>query len=134
MPFLCWTPPGIYLHGIWGLNILKVIHPKKLLANIFRFFIQIRKYKRGEPEYNLKRTQQEGRFETENWRVRKDGSKFWANIVFTAIYDDQKQLKGFSKITRDISERKKFEEEFKRLNRRIRTCIKRKNPATIQCF
>ena len=53
----------------------------------------------------------EGRFEDEGWRVRKDGSRFWANVVISAIHDETGALVGFSKITRDLTERKKSQEE-----------------------
>ena len=52
----------------------------------------------------------EGRFEDEGWRVRKDGSRFWANVVITALRDENGKLLGFSKITRDLTERKRQEE------------------------
>jgi hypothetical protein len=47
----------------------------------------------------------DGRFEDEGWRLRKDGSSFWANVVITAVRDESGNLKGFSKITRDLTER-----------------------------
>jgi PAS domain S-box-containing protein len=70
---------------------------------------------RGEPEFNLQIARTIGHFENQGWRLRKDGSAFWADIVFTAIYNDKKQIQGFAKITRDISERKKAEEKFRSL-------------------
>jgi len=66
----------------------------------------------------------DGRFESEGWRVRKDGSRFWANTVLTPIHDEGARLWGFAKITRDLTERKRAEEEIARLNadleRRVR--------------
>ncbi len=56
----------------------------------------------------------EGRFETEGWRVRKDGSRFWANVVIDAIRDEQGELIGFAKITRDVTERKTAHEELEK--------------------
>jgi PAS domain S-box-containing protein len=64
---------------------------------------------RGEPHYNLLQAEKFGRFEQEGERVRKDGSVFWANIVFTAIRDPNGKLLGFAKVTRDITERKRSE-------------------------
>ena len=60
----------------------------------------------GKPDYELKIAAQEGRFEDEGWRIRKDGSRFWANVVITALKDDQGVLYGFGKVTRDITQRK----------------------------
>ena len=51
----------------------------------------------------------EGRFEDEGWRVRKDGSRFWANVIITALRDDAGRLRGFAKLTRDLTERKRAE-------------------------
>jgi PAS domain S-box-containing protein len=60
-----------------------------------------------EPAHNLAMAREKGRFEKEGWRVRKDGSFFWANIVFTALYDVNGSLLGYTKVTRDITERKR---------------------------
>ena len=63
------------------------------------------------PGARLKEAEEKGHAEDEGWRVRKDGSKFWANVVMTALRDDGGNLIGFSKITRDITERKRTQEE-----------------------
>lgn len=62
------------------------------------------------PPYILGRADSEGRAEDEGWRVRKDGSKFWANVVVTALRNEAGELRGFAKITRDMTERKRAEE------------------------
>ena len=59
------------------------------------------------PARALETAAREGRFEAEGWRVRKDGSRFWASVVIDAIRDDDGELLGFAKITRDITERRK---------------------------
>jgi PAS domain S-box-containing protein len=66
-----------------------------------------------EPEKNLQQATEKGRYETEGWRVKKDGSRFWADVVFSAIYGSDGRLKGFTKITRDNTLRKAAEEELK---------------------
>lgn len=71
---------------------------------------------RGLHENELVIAAEQGRFDTEGWRVRKDGSRFWASVVVTAIRDPQGHLRGFSKITRDMTARKQAEEEIRRLN------------------
>src|SRR4029079_6369971 len=53
----------------------------------------------------------EGRFEDENWRIRKDGSRFWANVIITPIRDSANGVMGFVKITRDLTERRDMEEQ-----------------------
>jgi two-component system NtrC family sensor kinase len=64
----------------------------------------------GKPQLGLKVAASQGRFEDEGWRVRKDGSRFWANVVITALPDAQGQPQGFVRVTRDITERKLAEE------------------------
>ncbi|MCE6995573.1 histidine kinase, partial [Saccharothrix sp. S26] len=51
-----------------------------------------------------------GRFEDEGWRLRKDGTRFWANVVITALFDQSGQLRGFAKVTRDMTERRRVEQ------------------------
>jgi len=68
----------------------------------------------GKPERELRAAADEGRFEDIGWRVRKDGSMFWANVVITAMRDGSGRLRGFSKVTRDITERKQAEETLQR--------------------
>src|SRR6185312_15105894 len=58
---------------------------------------------------------EKGHLETEGWRVRRNGERFWADITYTAIYDDNGRLTGFSKITHDITEQKRVEENRQRL-------------------
>lgn len=62
------------------------------------------------PTLMLSRATEEGRVEDEGWRLRRDGTRFWANVIVTALRDEAGQLKGFSKVTRDMTERKKAEE------------------------
>src|SRR2546422_826156 len=66
---------------------------------------------RGEPRVELEVAKAEGRFEQEGWRVRKDGSTFWANVVVTAVRDDTGKLLGFAEVTRDLTERNRVEAE-----------------------
>lgn len=72
----------------------------------FSAFYPSEERERGKPDYELQVAAQEGRFEDEGWRIRKDGSRFWANVIITALKDRQGALLGFGKVTRDISERK----------------------------
>src|SRR5260370_29670120 len=63
-----------------------------------------------KPERELGMARERGSVEDEGWRLRKDGTRFWANVVITAVHDSHGQLRGFAKVTRDITERKKGEE------------------------
>ena len=75
--------------------------------------------KKEVPKSNLQMALQNGHYETEGWRLRKDGSRFWANIVFTALIDDTGLLYGYSKITRDITESKNAREQLESLSLQI---------------
>src|SRR6185436_20871812 len=77
----------------------------------------------GWPAHELKVAASEGRFEDEGWRVRKDGSRFWANVVITALRDENGKLLGYSKITRDLSERRLHEEALRQAEERLRLLI-----------
>lgn len=67
----------------------------------------------GHPERELSAAAATGRYEEEGWRVRKDGGRFWAHVIITAITDDDGEVCGFGKVTRDLTERKQAEEQMK---------------------
>lgn len=79
----------------------------------------------GKPRRGLAAAADKGRFESEGIRVRKDGSRFWAHTITTALRDEEGKLKGFSRITRDITERKRAEEELKVSRESLRTLATR---------
>ncbi|TWP51691.1 PAS domain S-box protein [Lentzea tibetensis] len=63
----------------------------------------------GKPALELETAKRDGRLEDEGWRLRKDGTRFWANVVITALFDDTGELRGFGKVTRDLTERRNAE-------------------------
>jgi PAS domain S-box-containing protein len=69
----------------------------------------------GFPQHELEVATREGRFEDENWRIRKDGSRFWANVVITALRDNDGTLVGFAKVTRDLTARREAEAQARQL-------------------
>jgi PAS domain S-box-containing protein len=77
----------------------------------------------GIPTRALETARREGRFEAEGWRVRKDGSRFWALVVIDAVYDDDGRLIGFAKVTRDISQRKAAENALAESERQFRLLV-----------
>ncbi|WP_438822085.1 PAS domain-containing sensor histidine kinase [Actinocrinis puniceicyclus] len=71
----------------------------------------------GRPERNLETALLEGRVEDEGWRMRKDGTRFWANVVITALYDERRRLRGFGKVTRDLTEWRETERDLRERRR-----------------
>jgi PAS domain S-box-containing protein len=98
-----------------GAERLQGYAAKEIISQHFSRFYPQEAIDRGWPDYELEIATAVGRFEDEGWRVRKDGTQFWANVVITALKDDAGDLRGFSKITRDMTERKKSEENTRRL-------------------
>jgi len=88
-----------------GAERIKGYRPEEIVGQPFSRFYPPELVEQGWPAEELKRAAVEGRFEDEGWRVRKDGSRFWANIVITALRDEAGGVRGFLKITRDLTER-----------------------------
>src|SRR5581483_1613795 len=82
-----------------------------IIGKHFSIFYPPAEIRRGKTEYELRVAMEGGRYEEEGWRIRKDGSRFWANVVITALFDSTGRHVGFAKVTRDLSERKRAEEE-----------------------
>lgn len=77
---------------------------------------------RGWPDEEIRRATEEDRLDDEGWRIRKDGSAFWANVVITGVRDETGTLRGFAKVTRDLTEQRKSEESTRRLLREEAAC------------
>ena len=88
-----------------GAERIKGYKPDEILGRHFSCFYPEEDLRRGKPQWELVIAAREGRFEDEDWRVRKDGSRFWANVVITAVRDYSCKLLGFAKVTRDFTER-----------------------------
>ena len=103
-------PNGIVTSWNVGAEHIKGYRTEEIVGQHFSRFFSAEDVECGEPEMELKVAVEQGRFANEVWRVRKDGSRFWASVVVTALHDQQGRLVGFSKITRDLTERKKTEQ------------------------
>ncbi len=98
-----------------GAERIKGYRAEEIVGRHFSAFYTPDDVSSGKCEFELAVAAHEGRFEDEAWRVRKDGTRFWANVVITAVHDHEGRLVGFAKITRDLTERKKAEEARLRL-------------------
>jgi PAS domain S-box-containing protein len=99
-----------------GAYRIKGYSREEILGRHFSVFYTEEDVKRGHPEEELRIAIAEGACEEEGLRVRRDGSRFWASVLVTALRNEDGDLRGFSKVTRDITERKKVEEKGRRLN------------------
>lgn len=93
-----------------GAERIKGYQASEILGQHFSCFYTDEDIKQGKPEQELRVAKTSGRFEGEGWHVHKDGSQFWANAVITALCDQTGKLRGFSRVTRDITEHKRAEE------------------------
>ena len=98
-----------------GAERIKGYREDEIVGEHFSRFFAPEDIAMGKPARELEIAATQERFEDENWRVRKDGSRFWANVVITPMRDSSNRLVGFVKITRDLTERRKTEEERLRL-------------------
>jgi len=96
-----------------GAERLKGYTEKEIVGQNFSVFYPAADIAAGKPALELKTALEHGRFEDEGWRLRKDGSPFWASVIVTPIHDDHGKLTGFSKVTRDMTERRRSEERFR---------------------
>lgn len=94
-----------------GAERMKGYRPAEIIGKDFACFYPEDDARSGKPQRELDTAAREGSFEEEGWRVRKDGSRFWASVVITALHDHRNALVGFAKITRDSTERMRADEE-----------------------
>ncbi len=102
-----------------GAAIIKGYEAHEIVGQPFSTFFPDEDRKSGKPDQALKEAAKQGRVEMQGWRVRKDGSRFWADAITSAIRDDRGRLLGFSEVTRDLTERKLAEEEIRQSQSRL---------------
>jgi PAS domain S-box-containing protein len=109
-------PEGRVVSWNEGAQRIKGYTAAEIIGQHYSQFFTPEDVKAGEPARELEMARRNGRFENQGWRVRKDGSRFWADVIVTTIYGPKGELRGFSKVARDITERKKAEEKVWALN------------------
>jgi len=102
-----------------GAQRLKGYTPDEIIGQHFSRFYTQKDKDRDHPAHELRVAVAEGRFEEQGWRVRKDGTQFWANVVISAAHDEEGRVVGFAKVTRDLSERRKQEQKLLRAQQEL---------------
>lgn len=116
-----------------GAERIKGYTAEEIIGSNFRVFYTEEDQRQGIPEMLLKKAALEGRVEDSRWRVKKDKSKFWGTVVLTAIHEADGSIIGFSKITKDLTEKKRAEDELKKLSDQFFSFFNLNPVATIIC-
>ncbi|RKH66799.1 PAS domain-containing sensor histidine kinase [Corallococcus sp. AB049A] len=116
-------PAGLIMSWNTGAERIKGYQSEEILGQHFSRFYPPEDVARGKPQQHLDIVCREGRFEEEGWRVRKDGSLFWANVVITAMRDSQGQLVGYGQVVRDFTEHKQAQEQLLQSEERFRLLV-----------
>jgi PAS domain S-box-containing protein len=104
-------PNGVVMTWNAGAERIKGYTAGEIIGKHFSVFYPDPEARRGKADDELRVATEEGRYEEEGWRVRKDGSSFWASVTITALRDGRGELVGFAKVTRDLTERRKHEDQ-----------------------
>jgi PAS domain S-box-containing protein len=112
-------PNGIVTNWNAGGQRIKGYAPDEIIGHHFSRFYSDADQSSGRPARALRLAETNGRYDEEGWRVRKDGSFFWASVVIDAIRDDSGKLLGFAKITRDITERREAQQRLEKVQRQL---------------
>jgi PAS domain S-box-containing protein len=109
-----WTPGAERLEGYDADEVLG--------SHISRFYLP-EDVEAAKPDRDLAIAVADGHLEDEGWRVRKDGTRFWANVVISPLFDASGELLGYSKVTRDLTERRRHEEQLRESEERLRLIV-----------
>ncbi|MDR6386549.1 hybrid sensor histidine kinase/response regulator [Paraburkholderia caribensis] len=114
-----------------GGEAIQGYRPDEILGQHVRVLYTAEDQRAGVPELGLQRAREDGRHEMEGWRVRKDGSLFWANVIITALYAPDGELLGYGRVVRDISDKKKATDAALESDRRFRLLVQGVNDYAI---
>jgi len=116
-------PHGVVVSWNSGAQRFKGYKPSEIVGEHFSRFYTPEDQATGLPARALATAAREGRFEQEGWRVRKDGSRFWAHVVIDPITSPTGEIVGFAKVTRDVTERKHAQERLRRSEEKFRLLV-----------
>lgn len=106
-----------------GAKAIKGYDKEEIIGKHFSIFYPPEALQSGWPSRELALAEKEGRFADEGWRVRKDGTQFWASVFITALHNSSGDLTGFAKVTRDLTEKRRMEEKVQALNKELRSRV-----------
>lgn len=143
-------PEGHVMSWNAGAEIIKGYREDEIIGQHFSRFYPDEDVRKGKPTQNLHTAAKEGRFEDECWRIRKDGSTFWANVIIAPMQDKTGKLCGYAKVTRDLTARRRLEEQLQESEARLQAFLRHSsalifmkdpsgrylnaNPKFLQCF
>jgi PAS domain S-box-containing protein len=106
-----------------GAQRLKGYAADEVVGTHFSRFYECADIKRGHPQHELEIASSQGKYEEEGWRIKKDGSRFWANVVITALRDPSGELRGYGKVTRDLTAKREAELKLRESEERFRMLV-----------